>query len=84
MSATGSGKRARGYLFGFLAALSCPCHLPILAVLLAGTAAGAFLSANLTIVALAAGTVFAVSLLVAIRLLASPTPTGNNTRAGLH
>lgn len=32
-----------GYLWGALAVLTCPCHLPILAVVLAGTTAGAFI-----------------------------------------
>ena len=32
-----------GYLWGALAVLTCPCHLPILAAVLAGTTAGAFL-----------------------------------------
>lgn len=34
----------RAYAWGVLAALTCPCHLPILAAVLAGTTAGAFLS----------------------------------------
>ena len=34
-----------GYLWGILAVLSCPCHLPILAIVLAGTSAGAFVRA---------------------------------------
>ncbi|MDW2127692.1 broad-spectrum mercury transporter MerE, partial [Vibrio sp. 2033] len=32
-----------GYLWGALAVLTCPCHLPILAIVLAGTTAGAFI-----------------------------------------
>ena len=32
-----------GYLWGTLAVLTCPCHLSILAAVLAGTTAGAFL-----------------------------------------
>ncbi|MGR0140746.1 broad-spectrum mercury transporter MerE, partial [Pseudomonas sp. RSP] len=34
--------RWRAYTWGVLAALTCPCHLPVLALLLSGTAAGAF------------------------------------------
>ncbi|MEX6940277.1 broad-spectrum mercury transporter MerE, partial [Pseudomonas aeruginosa] len=33
-------KPITGYLWGGLAVLTCPCHLPILAVVLAGTTAG--------------------------------------------
>lgn len=32
--------RWRAYTWGVLAALTCPCHLPVLALLLSGTAAG--------------------------------------------
>lgn len=34
-------KLVLGYLWGALAVLACPCHLPILAAVLAGTTAGA-------------------------------------------
>ena len=34
-------KPITGYLWGALAVLTCPCHLPILAIVLAGTTAGA-------------------------------------------
>ena len=33
-------KPITGYLWGALAVLTCPCHLPILAIVLAGTTAG--------------------------------------------
>ncbi|MFK5726913.1 broad-spectrum mercury transporter MerE [Escherichia coli] len=36
-------KPITGYLWGALAVLTCPCHLPILAIVLAGTTAGAFI-----------------------------------------
>ena len=35
-----AGKPISGYLCGALAVLTCPCHLPILAIVLAGTTAG--------------------------------------------
>jgi|GEM_PF-2902633 len=31
-----------GYFLAFTAVITCPCHLPILIVLLSGSAAGAF------------------------------------------
>ncbi|MEG3386168.1 broad-spectrum mercury transporter MerE [Salmonella enterica] len=41
-----------GYLWGALAVLTCPCHLPILAIVLAGTTAGAFIGEHWGIAAL--------------------------------
>lgn len=49
------------YLWGVLAVLTCPCHLPILAVALAGTTAGAFLGAHWIVAALALTGLFALS-----------------------
>ena len=40
---TKTRKPFTGYLWGALAVLTCPCHLPILAVVLAGTTAGAYI-----------------------------------------
>ncbi len=40
-------KPITGYLWGALAVLTCPCHLPILAIVLAGTTAGAFIGGAL-------------------------------------
>ena len=45
-------KPVAGYLWGLLAALTCPCHLPVLAIVLAGTTAGAFLGEHWIIAAL--------------------------------
>lgn len=45
--ATSPVRGALTYFMGALAFLTCPCHLPILLLLFSGTAAGAFLSANL-------------------------------------
>lgn len=46
-------KPITGYLWGALAVLTCPCHLPILAIVLAGTTAGAFIGEHWGIAALA-------------------------------
>ena len=51
-----------GYLWGILAVLSCPCHLPILAIVLAGTSAGAFLGEHWVIVGIALPGLFVLSL----------------------
>jgi len=37
-------RRISGYLLAVLAVLTCPCHIPIFAAVLAGTAAGSFLT----------------------------------------
>ena len=36
-----------GYLWGLLAVLTCPCHLPVFALLLSGTAAGAVIGRHM-------------------------------------
>ena len=48
-------KPITGYLWGALAVLTCPCHLPILAIVLAGTTAGAFIGEIAEIVGHACG-----------------------------
>ena len=44
-----------------LAALTCPCHLPILAIVLAGTTAGAFIGEYWSIAALTLTGLFVLS-----------------------
>ena len=41
-----TAKKLPGYLWTGLAVLVCPCHLPLIIGALAGTAAGALLSAH--------------------------------------
>lgn len=65
MDTTNTASSARGvmtYFMGAIAVLTCPCHLPILIVLLSGTVAGAFLAENLFL---------AVVLLLAVFLLSA-------------
>lgn len=57
----------RGYVWGALAVLTCPCHLPVLLLLLSGTTAGAVLSNRLGISALVLVAVFILSLSRALR-----------------
>lgn len=54
-------KPLTGYLWGALAVLTCPCHLPILATVLAGTTAGAFIGEHWGIAAIALTGLFVVS-----------------------
>jgi len=57
------------YFMGAITVLTCPCHLPILLLLLSGTAAGAFLSQNLGIAILLMLPVFLLSAFATWRLL---------------
>ncbi|CAM3433663.1 broad-spectrum mercury transporter MerE [Burkholderia gladioli] len=54
-------KPITGYLWGALAVLTCPCHLPILAIVLAGTTAGAFIGEYWGIAALTLTGLFVLS-----------------------
>lgn len=54
-------KPITGYLWGALAVLTCPCHLPILAIVLAGTTAGAFIGEHWGIAALTLTGLFVLS-----------------------
>lgn len=58
--------RWRAYTWGVLAALTCPCHLPLLAAVLAGTTAGAFIGKHWGIAAVALAGLFFLFLARAI------------------
>lgn len=58
-----SFKRTASYV---IAALTCPCHVPIYAVLLGGTALGGLIRENMGLVALGLTGVFVVSLMSAM------------------
>lgn len=62
-----TGLRWRGYTWGVLAALTCPCHLPVLALILSGTAAGVAVGAHFGVAALALTVLFALFLAAALR-----------------
>jgi mercuric ion transport protein len=57
-----------GYLWGALAVLTCPCHLPILAAVLAGTTAGAFIGEHWGIAAVALTGLFVLSVARLLRV----------------
>lgn len=65
--ANGSAPRRRAYAWGVLAALTCPCHLPLLVVVLAGTSAGAVLSEHWGIALLLLSLLFLLALSRALR-----------------
>ncbi|HCR1518685.1 broad-spectrum mercury transporter MerE [Cupriavidus taiwanensis] len=60
-------KPLTGYLWGVLAVLTCPCHLPILAAVLAGTTAGAFIGEHWGIAAIALTGLFVLSVARVLR-----------------
>lgn len=78
------------YFTGAIAMLTCPCHLPILLLLLSGTAAGAFLSENLGLAVLILLPIFLSSAIATWRLLdksdsdkpAEHLPRGTQPRDG--
>lgn len=50
MNTKNDDNKARGaiaYLLGAVAFLTCPCHLPVMLILLSGTAAGALMADNI-------------------------------------
>ena len=53
--------RWRAYTWGVLAVLTCPCHLPLLAVVLTGTSVGAFVGDHWGVAALALAGLFVLS-----------------------
>ena len=59
--------RWHAYTWGVLAALTCPCHLPVLALLLSGTAAGAFVSEQWSLATLVLTVLFVLFLRAALR-----------------
>jgi mercuric ion transport protein len=63
----GARKRAQGYLWGALAVLACPCHLPVFAAVLAGTSFGALVSEHWAIAAATLTGLFVLSVVAAVR-----------------
>lgn len=63
------GSRWGAYVWGGLALLTCPCHLPLLAALLAGTTAGAVVGQHPGMAVVAATGLFVLFLTQAIRVL---------------
>jgi mercuric ion transport protein len=64
--------RWRAWLWGALAALTCPCHLPIVLLALSGTAAGALVSQHKGIAVVVLLTLFALSFTRALRVFRVP------------
>ena len=63
-----------GILWGTLAVVTCPCHLPILAVVLSGTALGAQLQVHFTLTLVLFSLLFLLSLWAVKRSLSATGP----------
>jgi mercuric ion transport protein len=64
-----ASSRRRGHVYAILALVTCPCHLPILAVLLSGSAVGAFLNDHFAMAVMIFSLLFVCSLVAAVRAL---------------
>lgn len=62
-----SGRPIKGYLWGVMAVVTCPCHLPVALLLIAGTSAGAVLSDHLLLAAVVLTPLFVLSFVMAWR-----------------
>jgi mercuric ion transport protein len=58
----------REYTWGVLAVLTCPCHLPLLAAVLASTSVGAFVGDHWGVAALALAGLFVLSVTRVLRV----------------
>ncbi len=66
----------KGYLLLGVAFVTCPCHLPILLVVLAGTGVAGILSQYFGIAVLGLSVVFLASLLLSLKSLKSDKQEG--------
>ncbi len=64
-----ASSRHRGRVYAILALVTCPCHLPILAVLLSGSAVGVFLNEHFAMAITIFSLLFVCSLVAAMRAL---------------
>ncbi len=74
---SGSPRSLRGYLLLGLAVVTCPCHLPIVLAILAGTGLATVLTQYLGLVALVMSAIFATSLWLGLRALKSTGESGS-------
>lgn len=73
--------KVKGYLALGAAVLFCPCHLPLLLLLLAGTTAGALVGEHLLVGFVLAGLAFAAALWYGLRQLAPAVATEDGHKA---
>lgn len=68
------------YLMAALAIVACPCHLPLLLVLLGGTAFGAGLSEHMAVAFIALTALFGLSAWAALRMFSQSGAGGREAR----
>ena len=61
--------KPKGYLHLTIAAVTCPCHVPIYLAIFGGTALGGFLRENLLLFVLGLTGIFLLTLLKGLRLI---------------
>ncbi len=64
-----TSRRRRGHLYALLALVTCPCHLPIIALLFSGSAMGAFLNDHFIMALIIFSLLFMCFLAAALRAL---------------
>jgi len=62
-------ERRKGYLHLTVAALTCPCHVPIYLAIFGGTAVGAFLRENLSLFLLGLTGIFLITVVKGLKLV---------------
>jgi mercuric ion transport protein len=78
MSKPAAPRSVKGYLLLGLAFVTCPCHLPVLLAVLAGTGLAGALSQYVGLAFLVLSVVFVVSLWLGLRAVrGDQVPTGN-------
>ncbi len=64
-----ASSRRRGHVYAVPALVTCPCHLPIRALLLSGSAVGVFLNEHFAMAITIFSLLFVCSLVAAVRAL---------------
>jgi len=67
--ATYPEREGKGYLYAVVTAVICPCHLPLIGVLLGGGAAGALFAQYFVLLAIIMGVLTLISFIAAARIL---------------
>ena len=62
-------QRRKGYLNLAIAALTCPCHIPIYLAILGGTAYGVFLRDNIFLIIAGLAVIFLITLSRGLKLV---------------
>lgn len=69
MQAEHETKSLKGYILLISGFIICPCHIPILLAIAGGTAFGAFISKNLTLILGVSTVYFILALIIGFRMI---------------